>query len=81
MHVEIVPKSTSLSMKTVKNFSMERYLDNQPLEYISEKLSISPTDVETCDTETRDKAVEENHKAKRREVNRSKISYKVRWGE
>ena len=27
---------------------MERYLDNQPLEYISEKLSISPTDVETC---------------------------------
>ena len=48
LHVGIVPKSTSLSMKTVKNFSMERYLDNQPLEYISEKLSISPTDVETC---------------------------------
>ena len=27
---------------------MERYLDNQPLEHISEKLGISPTDVETC---------------------------------
>ena len=27
---------------------MERYLDNQPLEEISEKLSISPTDVEVC---------------------------------
>lgn len=27
---------------------MERYLDNQPLEEISEKLGISPTDVEMC---------------------------------
>ncbi len=27
---------------------MERYLDNQPLEEISEKLSISPTDIEVC---------------------------------
>ena len=27
---------------------MERYLDNQPLEIISEKLGVSPTDVETC---------------------------------
>ena len=27
---------------------MERYLDNQPLEYISEKLGISLTDVEVC---------------------------------
>ena len=27
---------------------MERYLDNQPLEHISEKLGISPTDVEVC---------------------------------
>ena len=27
---------------------MERYLDNQPLEYISEKLGISLTNVEVC---------------------------------
>ena len=27
---------------------MERYLDNQPLEEITEKLSISPTDIEVC---------------------------------
>ena len=27
---------------------MERYLDNQPLEIIGEKLGMSPTDVETC---------------------------------
>jgi len=27
---------------------MERYLDNQPLEEITEKLGISPTDVEVC---------------------------------
>ena len=27
---------------------MERYLDNQPIKEISEKLGISPTDVETC---------------------------------
>ena len=27
---------------------MERYLDNQPLEEISEKLGVSPTDVEVC---------------------------------
>lgn len=27
---------------------MERYLDNQPLEIISEKLGISPTDIEAC---------------------------------
>ncbi len=27
---------------------MERYLDNQPLEHIGEKLGISPTDVEVC---------------------------------
>lgn len=27
---------------------MERYLDNQPLEIISEKLGLSPTDVEVC---------------------------------
>ncbi|RKU30764.1 hypothetical protein C6497_03535 [Candidatus Poribacteria bacterium] len=27
---------------------MERYLDNQPLKEISEKLGISPTDVEVC---------------------------------
>lgn len=27
---------------------MERYVDNQPLEEISEKLGISPTDIEVC---------------------------------
>ncbi len=27
---------------------MERYLDNQPLKEISEKLGVSPTDVEVC---------------------------------
>ena len=27
---------------------MERYLDYQPLEHISEKLGVSPTDIEVC---------------------------------
>ena len=35
-------------MKTVKNFYRERYLDNQPLKEISEKLGVSLTNVEVC---------------------------------
>ena len=36
------------NLPTQEQKIMERYLDNQPLEYISEKLGISLADVEAC---------------------------------